>query len=323
MKKGLLIFFCATVTVAAAGFTPLEQLQELKRLLQETPRLALERGPFPIKAPNEGWSLGTVSSALVGRDDVVYVFQRGNKADPIIALDSEGHVLRSWGEGQFKIPHSIRIDAEGNFWTVDSGNSVVTKFSAKADKLLEINLGDYPKTADCEGSLCGATDIAFGPNGRLFIADGYRNARIVEYTADGKLVRQWGSQGSGPGQFSLPHGIVFNGGILYVADRENNRVQRFDLDGRFLGEWTHLGKPYSLQWWGDVLWVGTGVPNETSAGPGTRPPGWLLKVDPSTGRILAQIESNRAHHFIDVTRTGELLGGSAPEGGFSWFRHAR
>jgi hypothetical protein len=83
-------------------------------------------------------------------------------------------------------------------------------------------------------AFCGTTDVAFGAKGRFFISDGYANARILEYTADGKKVREWGSAGAGPGQFHLPHSIVVDeNDMLYVADRENGRIEKFDLDGKF------------------------------------------------------------------------------------------
>src|SRR5262245_50802219 len=71
------------------------------------------------------------------------------------------------------------------------------------------------------GAFCSTTDIAFAPNGHLFISDGYRNARILEYTADGKKIREWGKAGTGPGEFRLPHSIqIDENGVIYVADRE-------------------------------------------------------------------------------------------------------
>ena len=103
---------------------------------------------------------------------------------------------------------------------------MVYKFSPEGKTLLQIEVGGQP--APC-GGFCSTTDIAFAPDGHLFIADGYRNARILEYSADGKKLREWGSAGTGPGQFRLPHSIqIDDKGVIYVADRENGRVQRFD-----------------------------------------------------------------------------------------------
>jgi DNA-binding beta-propeller fold protein YncE len=163
--------------------------------------------------------------------------------------------------------------------------------------------------------LCGTTDITFGPNGRLFISDGYGNARILEYAADGKRVKVWGSAGTAPGQFQIPHGIAYEGKTLYVADRGNSRVQRFDLDGKYLGEWTNLGRPFALKVTGGALWVSTMFAKPA-----------ILKVDLATGRILGQIDAP-GPHSIDVSEAGEIVasgccGGSNPNG-YSWFRNTR
>jgi sugar lactone lactonase YvrE len=262
----------------------------------------------------EGASLGTVSSVAETKG-AVYVLHRGDKADPVIAVDRDGRVLRSWGKGMFTVPHSIRVAPDGNLWTVDAGSSVLLKFSPEGRKLQEIQVGEIATGQGCAfPTLCGATDMTFGPNGRLFISDGYGNARILEYTAEGKRVKVWGSAGSGPGQFQIPHGIAYDENVLYVADRQNARIQRFDLDGRYLGEWTHVGRPFALKVSGGALWVSTMTLETAKASP------WVLKVDPASGKVLGQAEGP-GPHSIDVTPAGEIFangccGGSSPTGFF-------
>jgi streptogramin lyase len=291
------------------------------------PRLAVEQVPLAVRTPNTQ-SLGTVSSVAADRSGVIYVLQRGDKADPVIAVDREGRVLRSWGKGMYTVPHSIRIDPAGNIWTVDAGSSVVLKFSPEGKKLQEIAVGEVAPAEKCAfPTLCGTTDISFGPAGRLFISDGYGNARILEYTSEGKRVKVWGSAGTGPGQFQIPHGIATDGTTLYVADRGNARIQRFDLDGRYLGEWTHVGRPFALKMIGGSLWVAmmTVEPAGQRSTPAKSTP-WILKVDPSSGKVLGQVESP-GPHSIDANEAEELFasgccGGSNPSG-VSWFRRAR
>ena len=158
-------------------------------MLRDTPRLPLEPVPLASRLPNAA-ALGTVSSLAAGRDGVIYVLARGDQADPVIAINTEGRVLRSWGKGLFKVPHSVRVDPDGNIWTVDAGSSLVLKFSPAGAKLQEIAVGEVATGKDClTPVLCGTTDVAFGPDGRLFISDGYGNARILEYTAAGRRVR--------------------------------------------------------------------------------------------------------------------------------------
>jgi sugar lactone lactonase YvrE len=275
-------------------------------LAQENPRLPLRETPLN--------SVGTVSSVAIDRGGVIYVLQRGDKADPVIAVDQDGKTLRSWGKGMFTVPHSVRIDGEGNVWTVDAGSSTIVKFTPQGRKLQQIDVGEMAVGDKCAvpPSLCGTTDITFGPNGRLFISDGYGNARILEYGADGKRVKVWGSAGSGPGQFNIPHGIANDGRTLYVADRGNSRVQRFDLDGRYLGQWTNLGRPFALQVSDGALWVSTMFAKPA-----------MLKVDPATGKVLGQMDAP-GPHSINVNQAGDVVasgccGGSNPNG-YSLFR---
>lgn len=292
MSKGLFLSYLA--------------LQAVVMQAEDAPRLPLEQVPLN--------SVGTVSSVAIDRSGVIYVLQRGDKADPVIAVNKEGRTLRSWGKGMFTVPHSVRIDGQGNVWTVDAGSSTILKFTPQGKKLQQIDVGQIAVGDKCAvpPSLCGTTDITFGPNGRLFISDGYGNARILEYTADGRRVKVWGGPGSGPGQFNIPHGIAAQENTLYIADRGNSRVQRFDLDGRYLGEWTHLGRPFALKVSGGALWVSSMLAKPT-----------IFKVDLATGKILGQMDAP-GPHSIDVSNAGEVVasgccGGSNPSG-YSWFR---
>ncbi|MBI4521439.1 MAG: 6-bladed beta-propeller [Gemmatimonadetes bacterium] len=221
-------------------------------------------------------------------------------------LDRDGRFVRSFGKGLYTTPHAIRIDPQGNVWTTDAKTSRVIKFTPEGRILMEISVGGQP--ADCQGAFCGTTDIAFAPNGNLFIADGYRNARILEYTPDGRKLREWGEAGTGPGQFRLPHSIaVDEAGIVYVADRENGRVQRFDLTGRYLGEWPKYGKTFGLALSPGAVWLATQTRNLPNLSPG-----WLMKVDRRTGDLAGYVEVTGVHGMA-VTSDGELLVGPGPD----------
>lgn len=300
------------------------QAAELRKLIAGTPRLGLESVPLGTRMANAS-SLGTVSSVAADGHGVIYILQRGDKADPVIAVDREGRVLRSWGKGMYTVPHSVRVDPDGNIWTVDAGSSVLLKFTPEGKKLAEIDVGEVATGSDCAfPTLCGTTDVAFGPGGHLYVSDGYGNGRILEYTADGKRVKVWGSKGAAPGQFQIPHGIAFDGKVIYVADRTNARIQRFDTEGRYLGEWTHLGRPFALKLESGALWVAlmtleAGGPNQS-----VRAQPWIFKVDPASGKALGQIEAP-GPHSIDVSGAGEIFasgccGGSNPMS-FFWLRN--
>ena len=285
---------------------------QFRALMRSSPALQLKLTELPMSPPRPGWKIEMASSVAVDRNGLIYVLQRGSDADPVIVVDRQGRVVRSWGRGLYKIPHSIRIDGTGNVWTVDAGSSMVYKFSADGKQLLEINVGGLPTSP--RSAFCGTTDIAFARD-RILIADGYANARIVEYSNEGKRLREWGVPGEGPGQFRIPHAIAIDReGIIYVADRENGRIQRFSHDGRYLDEWRHLGKTFSLKVAGaGELWLGT-QPRDVENG--AEP--WIVKVDRKTGKIQGVVES-RGHHSVDLNDDGEPLTGARPDK-VLWFR---
>src|SRR5580658_8097628 len=189
----------------------------LETRVENSPAIPLKQMQFQFHSLPDGWQIGPISGVAADRKGIIYVMQRGFNADPILAFDTQGNLLRSWGKGDFDLPHSLRVDPEGNVWAIDAGASVFIKYSPVGKKLLTIVVGQAPDTGS---PFRGATDVAFAPNGHVFITDGYGNARILEYTADGRRIREWGHSGSGPGEFRLPHSIqISSGGLVYVADR--------------------------------------------------------------------------------------------------------
>src|SRR5580704_10732998 len=145
--------FCAKFLLSAflLSFTIQAQIS--------APRLAVEQVPMAGRISISG-SFGTVSSVAADRNGVIYVLQRGDKADPVIAVDKEGRVLRSWGKGMYTVPHSVRVDPDGNIWTVDAGSSVLLKFSPEGKKLQQIDVGEVAPEERCAFlTLCGTTDI--------------------------------------------------------------------------------------------------------------------------------------------------------------------
>jgi sugar lactone lactonase YvrE len=289
---------------------------DLHARIEASPKLPFVATPFVAKPPSAEWRSGMVSWVALDKAGRLYELQRGEKADPVLVLDRQGKVLRSWGKGGYTIPHAIRIDPAGNVWTVDAAASRVIKYSPRGEKLMTIEVGEQPQT---RGPFNGASDIAFGPNGRLFITDGYGNARVLEYSAEGKRLRQWGEPGVGPGQFHLPHAIQIGAdGTVYVADRENGRIEKFSLDGKFLGEIDGLGRTYSIKLAGNVLWAGMAPLNLP-----TGAPGWLVKLDARTGKILGHLDVDGEHvlHGVELTAAGEPI--TTADDHVIWFRAAR
>lgn len=315
LLSAVLALGIGTVAVLAQGQgpTPEEQARmnqqnaALAAMLQTATKFPLTAGALPIQKPSSppDWAVGMVSWVAAAADGTTYILQRGDKADPVIALDRAGKILRSWGKGMYTMPHAIRVDPQGNVWTTDAASSKVYKFKNDGTLLLTIDVGGQP--ADCRNNFCSTTDIAFARDGHLFISDGYRNARILEYSADGKKLNEWGAAGTGPGQFRLPHSIqIDERNIIYVADRENGRIQRFDRGGKFLGEWSQYGKTFGLALDGEAIWLST-IPR----GPNTAP-GWMIKINRDSGALVGYVNS-AGNHGMAVMKSGELLLGPGPD----------
>jgi sugar lactone lactonase YvrE len=317
----LLALFTAAVTTQNPTPSPDPAAEAaaaaLRTLIERAPKLPLEQTAMAVVPPEAGWEMGMVSWVAAGRDGLTYLLQRGDKANPIVVLNRDGRVVRSWGKGLYVMPHAIRVDSKGRIWTTDAASSMVYEFTPEGEKILEIAVGGQP--TPCRNNFCGTTGIAFAPNGHLYISDGYANARILEYTADGKKVREWGTAGTGPGQLNLPHSIqIDDRGVVYVADRENGRVQRFDLQGKYLGEWATFGKTFSLKALGGVLWLATQPRNQPNL-----TPGWLVKIDPQKGTILGSVPATGLHG-MDALENGEAMVGPGPRGsGPQFFRGRR
>src|SRR5688572_18777946 len=120
------------------------QADKLKALVGAAPKLALERTQIKIQSPGAGWELAYPSAVTMDDKGLFYILQRGDKADPVLVVNKDGKIVRSWGKGMYEIPHSIRIDPQGNIWTADSGSSMIYKFTPEGKKLMEISVGEQP-----------------------------------------------------------------------------------------------------------------------------------------------------------------------------------
>jgi DNA-binding beta-propeller fold protein YncE len=191
----------------------------------------------------DGWNLGETAGVAVDARDSVYVFHRG--PHPLLQFTSEGKFVRSLLEGLITSAHGVRVDPEGNIWVVDVKGHSVLKLSAAGRVKMVLGRRDNPGTD--EAHFNQPTDIAFASNGDFYVTDGYGNSRVLRFSRDGALLSQWGKKGTGEGEFNLPHSIIVDKeGLVYVADRENNRIQVFSPEGRFLRQWTGLGSPWGL-----------------------------------------------------------------------------
>jgi sugar lactone lactonase YvrE len=279
-------------------------------------RVNIRFGEEPDTMP-DGWKFGRVSAVAVNGKGEVYVFHRGAKAEPIVVFDGKGKFLRGVGKGMFGNPHGMRFDAQGNLWVTDNGDHQVMKFSPQ-DKLL-FTLGVKGKPGTDAKTFNRPTDIAFGPKGdAVYISDGYGNSRVVKVTPEGKYLMDWGKRGTGPGEFNTPHSVAVDSkGTVYVSDRENNRIQIFDADGKFLRQWKHLGATQNLFITPkDEMWIITHRDNIENLTYDTLA-GRIMRIELATGKILGAMES--PGHWIHAAASGEIFVGSLTGNVFRWY----
>ena len=193
-----------------------------------------------------GWSFVEATSVGVDSHDNVHVFNRGQH--PVIVFDRDGTFLRSWGEGVFRRAHGITIGPDDTMWLTDDLHHTIRQFSPDGKLLLTIGNPDQASTLHGGKPFNRPTHVALCPRtGNVYISDGYGNSHVHKYDPKGRLLKSWGGPGTDPGQFNIPHNIATDReGLVYVADRENSRVQIFDGEGRYLTQWSNLHRPCGL-----------------------------------------------------------------------------
>src|SRR5450432_31846 len=169
-------------------------------------------------------------------------------SNTILILDgNSGKLLKSWGAGIFIMPHGLTVDRNNQVWVTDVGLHQVFKFDHEGKLEMTLGIAKIPGSDSLHFNR--PTDVAVSKDGSIYVSDGYRNSRIVKFSAAGKYLFSWGSKGSKVGEFNIPHAIdLDSAGNVYVADRENNRIQVFDSRGKFLKQIqdTHFQNLYSL-----------------------------------------------------------------------------
>lgn len=193
----------------------------------------------------DGWHLVEVSDVGVDRNDNVYIFSRSEH--PMTVYDREGNFLRSWGEGLFPHPHGVHMGPDDSIYLTDDGDHTVRKCTLDGKVLLTIGVPGKPAPFMSGDPFHRCTHTALSPQGDIYVSDGYGNARVHKYSPDGRLLFSWGEPGTDPGQFNLVHNICCDReGWVYVADRENHRVQVFDGNGKYETQWNNMHRPSSL-----------------------------------------------------------------------------
>ncbi len=246
-------------------------------------------------ALDKGMKLGGISAVASDSKDNIYLLHRIKPF--VVVLDKDGKLVRFWN-GDFTTPHGLRIDKDDNMWIADMANHLVQKFSPEGKLLLSLGMKNKPGLA--EDQFNKPADAVVGPDGEVYIADGYGNSRIATFTKDGKFVKDWGKKGKGPSEFNIPH-VVFldEGNRVVVGDRENSRVQIFDRAGKLLDEWKNTGAPFGLAIHKDRVYLADGRKG-------------TIRVLDKAGKLLTSWETaagKEMPHWIHVDRQGAVYVG--------------
>jgi DNA-binding beta-propeller fold protein YncE len=243
-----------------------------------------------------GETFGNTSAVATDSQDRVYVFQR--KDPPVLVFDRDGTYLRCWGISAMTDPHGIYI-ADDVVYLTDRADSVCLTYTLDGKPLQLLGRRGQHSDTGCEkpgdvapraaGPFNYPTEMVPAPSGDLYVSDGYRNARVHRFTADGRLLKSWGEPGKGgPNQFHLPHSLVVDQeGTVYVCDRENNRIQVFSADGAFRTMWTDMRRPLDISIGRDgLLYISEGSVNGLSA---------RVSILDTQGHVVARWDSLSAH----------------------------
>jgi DNA-binding beta-propeller fold protein YncE len=289
----LLCAFCASLPAAEPGIADY-------RVVADWPRL-----PANVK-------LGAVSAVAADSAGNIYVFHRGQH--PLLVFTRDGDFVRSWGDDLIRTAHGLRIDRDDHLWITDIGHHQVRKFARSGELLLTLGKQDSP--GDGRDQFNKPTDIAFAANGDFYVSDGYGNSRVVQFSKEGKYLREWGQKGTGPGEFNLPHSIcVDRQGRVIVGDRENDRIQVFTPEGKFLTQWKEGGAPFGLfltpkeqlfvadgraNWVKviDLLGKPLGRFGSKGTGPGQFELPHMLCVDNQGAVYVAEVNGKRVQKFV-------------------------
>lgn len=247
MQRALLV---AIAAFAAAMFAQ-TQLSAADGPFEPVPSWPEQLGSVPMGYPS--W-------VDVDANGVLYLFRRcaltcsedphpGPNDPPgnVLRYDPNGKYLGEWepkSGGNWKEAHGLQVDRHGFIWTTDVMLHTVKKYSA--DGTLLMTLGQEGVAGETDDTLNKPTNLVVADDDTIYVTDGYGNQRVVRYSKDGQFLKAWGKQGTGPGEFRIPHGIAQDrSGRIIVADRcglgasgcTDGRIQVFDVDGGYIAEW--------------------------------------------------------------------------------------
>jgi DNA-binding beta-propeller fold protein YncE len=228
----------------------------------EFPELAYVAVAEAFKLP-AGMNFRGTSGVAFNSKGHIFVIHRGPMS--VMEFDPDGNFIRGFGDGLFERAHGLRIDAEDNIWATDVASNLAYKFDP--DGRLQMVLGVKGHSGEWHPFghlrlLHEPNEAVVGPSGDVFVLQGHGKAEslVLKFDHDGNFIKSWGGKGSGPGQLNLPHSLVFDAqGLLYIADRNNARIQVFDAEGNYIRESQHPGTPCGLFMGADQhIWLAHG-----------------------------------------------------------------
>ena len=273
---------------------------------ENAPELGYVLAERAVNLPDDV-TMGAPASVAFDADGHLFVLTRGDKT--FFEFDADGDFIRAFGDKLFVRSHGLHIDRQGNLWATDVGGHVVVKLSRDGEVLLTLGIaGEAGEWNEANGSrkLNQPNDVAIAANGDIFVVQGHTpgpagDARVLKFSKDGTFIKSWGGKGAGPGQFQVAHGIDIDAnGRLWVADRENQRVQVFEPDGMFVRAIKYHGLPCDVDIGAEHIYMVNGFA------------GQVLRLDLS-GTVLAALgkpgdgpgEFGEAH-MIAVNERGEI-----------------
>ena len=321
--KRLCLIFTLTAMVATPAFSQ-----------QSAPEIPFESLPRPLKYSPD-MNLGEILGIAVNSVGHIVILNHpgsanqgpiwSNSTTQLLEFDQDGYYVGEIGKGVYGIAyaHQVRFDDEDNLWVVDKGTNAVTKINPAG--YVTLNLGRRPEGFDeynhppasearaVDGYFGGPTDVGWDAEGNIYVSDGYINSRVGKMDKWGNWLDSWGSYGSEPGQFRLPHNLqVDRQGNVYVADRSNRRIQKYDSEGNLLKSIV-MAVPFDKNYQPVLGNPNPNAPDETAP--------WTLCISGGETQYLFASDENPGRIY-QMTLDGEMLGwlgesGRAP-GQFNW-----
>jgi DNA-binding beta-propeller fold protein YncE len=299
----------AVAVVGALAWTPaLAQRPSDASLLipQNAPALDYIAVADPLTFP-PGTTMGAAASVAFDSNGHLWVLNRGPQ--PLVEFDANGRFIRAFGEGLFARTHGLKFDQDGNIWVTDVAAHIVLKLNPQGQTLLTLGIkGEAGNWNEAAGSrrLNQPHDVAFSPTGDIFVVQGHTpgptgDPRVLKFDKSGHFIKSWGGKGKEPGRFEVAHGISIDAtGLLWVTDRENQRIQIFDADGTFIREKKYAGLPCALDIGIQYIYMVNGFA------------GQVLRLDlngtvlAATGKPGTGVGEFGEAHVIAVSPKGEL-----------------